>query len=64
MAKTSSIDGAKRFVPLAQFFKYPRIFTYVSMDISLNIRGYANFWLMGTEFLGTMFTTFRRVEMN
>ena len=35
-----SIDRAKRFVPLAQFFKYPRIFTYVSMDISLNIHGY------------------------
>jgi len=35
-----SIEEAKRFIPLAQFFKYPRIFTYVSTDISLNIHGY------------------------
>jgi len=35
-----SIEEAKRFIPFAQFFKYPRIFTYTSMDISLNIHGY------------------------
>ena len=38
--QNTSIDGTKSSALLTEFFKYPRIFTYVFMDISSRIRGY------------------------
>lgn len=38
--QNTSIDGTKSSALLTEFFKYPRIFAYVSTNTSSRIRGY------------------------
>ena len=44
------------------FITYPWIFHYVSAVISLNIRGYFNFWIFRTDFSCIYIVTLRRED--